>query len=111
MGNAMLGVKNTTNLNVGQWIDKMAQLCQPESIFWCSGSPEERAFLTQEAVDKGVLIIVLTPTMLLGWSSTPSSVRQNRERPARLIIGHHPRRCTRNCTDWPGERCKDELCM
>jgi phosphoenolpyruvate carboxykinase (GTP) len=56
MGNAMLDVKNTTNLNVGQWIDKMAQLCQPESIFWCSGSPEERAFLSQEAVDKGVLI-------------------------------------------------------
>jgi hypothetical protein len=33
MGNAMLGVENTTNPNVGQWIDKMTQLCQPESIF------------------------------------------------------------------------------
>ena len=56
MGNAMLGVKNTNNLSVGQWIEKMAQLCQPESIFWCSGSQEERAFLTQEAVDKRVLV-------------------------------------------------------
>jgi hypothetical protein len=34
MGNAMLGVKNTTNLNVGQWIDKLAQLCQPEFSIW-----------------------------------------------------------------------------
>jgi phosphoenolpyruvate carboxykinase (GTP) len=56
MGNAMLGVKNITNLSVGQWIDKMGQLCQPESIFWCSGLQKERAVLTEEAIDKGVLI-------------------------------------------------------
>ena len=56
MSNATLGGKNTTNHDVSEWVDRMAQICQPESIFWCGGSPAERQFLTQKAVEKGVLI-------------------------------------------------------
>jgi hypothetical protein len=33
MSNAMLGVKNTTNLNVGQWIDKMPCFCASTTIY------------------------------------------------------------------------------
>src|SRR5258706_16411577 len=34
----------------------MKEICQPESIYWCDGSGEEKDRLTQQAVDAGVLI-------------------------------------------------------
>jgi phosphoenolpyruvate carboxykinase (GTP) len=34
----------------------MAQLCQPDSIYWCDGGVEEKEKLTQQAVDAGILI-------------------------------------------------------
>jgi len=53
---SMLGVQRTPIPQRRSWIEKMAHPLPPESIFWCSGSSDEQAFLTQEAVDKGVLI-------------------------------------------------------
>ncbi len=37
------------------WIDQMAQLCQPDDIYWCDGSEEEKARLTQECLASGEL--------------------------------------------------------
>jgi phosphoenolpyruvate carboxykinase (GTP) len=33
----------------------MAELCEPENLFWCNGSEEERQLLTEKAVDQGVI--------------------------------------------------------
>ncbi len=41
---------------VQAWVHEMKELCQPESIYWCDGSGEEKDRLTQQAVDAGVLI-------------------------------------------------------
>jgi phosphoenolpyruvate carboxykinase (GTP) len=38
------------------WVEEMKALCQPDSIYWCDGSEEEKERLTQQAVDAGVLI-------------------------------------------------------
>ncbi|MGD0411298.1 MAG: phosphoenolpyruvate carboxykinase (GTP) [Verrucomicrobiota bacterium] len=47
---------NTSNATILRWVDEMAQLCQPDQIFWCDGSAAEKEVLTQEAVAQGVLI-------------------------------------------------------
>jgi phosphoenolpyruvate carboxykinase (GTP) len=41
---------------VQAWVDEMAQLCQPDHVYWCDGSEEEKMKLTRQAVDSGVLI-------------------------------------------------------
>ncbi|MBI4722463.1 MAG: phosphoenolpyruvate carboxykinase (GTP) [Candidatus Stahlbacteria bacterium] len=45
-----------TNKCVSEWIKEMASLCQPDSIYWCDGSIEEKERLQQEAINKGELI-------------------------------------------------------
>jgi len=47
---------NTTNAGVIHWINEMAELCQPDEVFWCDGSESEKEALTEEAVDRGILI-------------------------------------------------------
>jgi len=51
-----LGACNTENKTVLAWVQETANLCRPDQVFWCNGSPEEKAALTEEAVRKGVLI-------------------------------------------------------
>src|SRR5258706_16395442 len=50
------GEHNTTNRAVRDWVHKMAELCKPERVFWCNGSPVEKEALTAEAVKQRVLI-------------------------------------------------------
>lgn len=56
MVNEQLGQKNTSNNAVSSWVEEMAKLCQPDRVFWCSGSEQERDALTQDAVERGILI-------------------------------------------------------
>jgi phosphoenolpyruvate carboxykinase (GTP) len=51
-----LGDCNTTNPHVIHWVREMAALCQPDRLFWCNGSEEEKQALTERAVAEGVLI-------------------------------------------------------
>jgi phosphoenolpyruvate carboxykinase (GTP) len=51
-----LGTGNTNNETLKAWVAEMAQLCQPDRIFWCDGSEAEKQALTAEAVKTGVLI-------------------------------------------------------
>ena len=56
MSEETLGAKNTNHPAVSAWVEKMANLCQPDRIFWCSGSEAERKLLTDEAVRSGILV-------------------------------------------------------
>ena len=47
---------NTTNAAVLRWVEETSQLCQPDRVYWCDGSAEEKKVLTEEAVVAGVLI-------------------------------------------------------
>jgi phosphoenolpyruvate carboxykinase (GTP) len=51
-----LGTCKTTNPTVIQWVKEMTTLCQPDQVYWCDGSEEERLALTQKAVADGVLL-------------------------------------------------------
>ncbi|HXJ61695.1 MAG TPA: phosphoenolpyruvate carboxykinase (GTP) [Verrucomicrobiae bacterium] len=51
-----LGSCNTKNELLKAWVAEMAELCQPDRVFWCDGSEEERQHLTEEALRSGVLV-------------------------------------------------------
>lgn len=56
MTNPVLGKCNTDNKALIAWIQDTVKLCEPDQVFWCDGSEQEKVFLTAEAVAKGVLI-------------------------------------------------------
>ena len=45
-----------SNLHVQKWVKDVAALCQPDEVFWCDGSEDERERLTQIAIECGDLI-------------------------------------------------------
>jgi len=51
-----LGKLQPNNKFVLDWVQKTIALVQPENIFWCDGSEEEKAYLMEQAVKQGVLI-------------------------------------------------------
>lgn len=46
----------TSNKKLREWVREMAELCQPDQIYWCDGSQEEYDRLLQEAVASGAAI-------------------------------------------------------
>jgi phosphoenolpyruvate carboxykinase (GTP) len=65
MSSAAFGVHRPAHPQVIAWVDEMIALCQPERVFWCDGSEGERAFLTAQAVEQGILT-PLNPEKLPG---------------------------------------------
>jgi len=43
------------NSTVTSWVKEMVELCQPDQVFWCDGSEEEKKTLERLAVEKGLL--------------------------------------------------------
>ncbi len=48
--------KMTNNQKLLDWVQEMADMCQPDAIYWCDGSQEENDRLLQEMVDSGAAI-------------------------------------------------------
>src|SRR5688572_767251 len=75
------GTCNTKNAEVTQWVADATAVCQPERIYWCDGSEEEKRALTAEAVERGVLI-PLSPKKLPGCylhRSNPNDVARSEQ--------------------------------
>jgi phosphoenolpyruvate carboxykinase (GTP) len=51
-----LGSCNTNHPAVIAWVKEMAELCQPDRVYWCNGSEAEKRSLTEQAVADGVLL-------------------------------------------------------
>ncbi|HEY5753307.1 MAG TPA: phosphoenolpyruvate carboxykinase (GTP) [Chthoniobacterales bacterium] len=50
-----LEVPNIRNPVVLSWISRIVELCQPDDVFYCDGSPEQKKWLTFRAEQEGVL--------------------------------------------------------
>jgi phosphoenolpyruvate carboxykinase (GTP) len=42
--------------HVQEWVEEMAAMCQPDRIYWCNGSEEEKKQLTAEALKNGEIL-------------------------------------------------------
>ncbi len=73
---------STTHKAAMKWVDEIAQLCQPDSIYWCNGSQEENDELCNMMVEKGTFIKLnqeKRPGCYLA-RSTPSDVARVEDR-------------------------------
>jgi phosphoenolpyruvate carboxykinase (GTP) len=43
----------TNNQKLKDWVNEMAEMCQPDSIHWCDGSEEENRILIDGCVKSG----------------------------------------------------------
>src|SRR5687767_14935965 len=44
------------NPHIQKWVKDMSALCQPDTVYWCDGSEDEKKRLTETAVEIGDLI-------------------------------------------------------
>ncbi len=41
------------NEKLNEWVNRMADMCQPDSVYWCNGSDEEYKEMAQKLVESG----------------------------------------------------------
>ena len=51
-----LGGCITRNVKLKSWVEEMAELCEPDRVFWCDGSIEENQMLCDLMVQRGTFI-------------------------------------------------------
>ena len=72
----------TTNTKLQAWVKEVADMCQPDQIYWCDGSQEENDRLLKEMVDSG-MALPLNPEKRPGcysFNSDPSDVARVEDR-------------------------------
>ena len=72
----------TENKKLQEWVKEMAEMCQPDSIYWCDGSEEENQRLLDEMVASGAAVKLneeKRPGCYL-FSSNPSDVARVEDR-------------------------------
>jgi phosphoenolpyruvate carboxykinase (GTP) len=50
------GPASTTHTRLRAWVDEVAGLTEPDSVYWCTGSDDEWVALTDELVNAGTLV-------------------------------------------------------
>jgi hypothetical protein len=50
------GPASTTHTRLRAWVDEVASLTEPDSVYWCTGSDDEWVALTDELVNAGTLV-------------------------------------------------------
>ncbi len=61
----MAAISPPTNRFLTDWVRQMAEMCQPDQVYWCDGSEEEKTRLTDLAVQQGE-VELLNQTVLPG---------------------------------------------
>lgn len=70
----------TKNKKLLEWVKEMADMCQPDEIYWCDGSEEENQRLLQEMVNSGMAIPLKKRPGSYLFRSHPSDVARVEDR-------------------------------
>lgn len=70
----------TKNRKLNGWVKEMAELCQPDSIHWCTGSEEEKQMLTKQLVESGMFVPLKKRENSYWVVSDPSDVARVEDR-------------------------------
>lgn len=67
------------NEKLKNWVKEVADMCQPESIYWCNGSKEEYDQMMAKMIAVGSAIVLKRPKSFL-FRSDPSDVARVEDR-------------------------------
>ena len=70
----------TTNKKLLAWVDEVAKLCEPDSIYWCDGSEAENQRLLDEMVASGMATKLAKKPGCYLFRSDPSDVARVEDR-------------------------------
>jgi phosphoenolpyruvate carboxykinase (GTP) len=71
---------NFTNEKLKQWVKETAELCRPDSVYWCDGSDAEYDRLMTQMVETGMAEPLKSPPDSFLFRSDPSDVARTEDR-------------------------------
>jgi phosphoenolpyruvate carboxykinase (GTP) len=77
---------NTEHKDLLQWVDDMARMCKPDSVYWCDGSKKEYDSIMAHAVEVGSAIPLKKRPNSFLFRSQPSDVARVEDR---TYISYH----------------------